>query len=78
MTKNLLDRYIKYFGDIPPFPPEHIMETLVEMKEDGTYGDVMETLYSKLDEIEEKIEQSSGEQMSLNHSFFDMDFRDKG
>ena len=77
MTKDLLERYIKYFGNTPPFPPEHIMETLVEMKEDGTYGDFMETIYPKLDEIEKKIEKISGEKMSLNHTFFDINYKDK-
>ena len=37
MTKEdkLLKEYIKYFGDKPPLPPRHIMESLVKMKEEG-------------------------------------------
>ena len=41
MDKNsdndLFKRYLKLFGNEPPFPPEHIMKTLVKMKEDGTF-----------------------------------------
>ena len=38
MTEELLKKYIYYFGDKPPFPPKHIMESLVRMKDDGTFG----------------------------------------
>ena len=37
MAEKLLKKYIHYFGDKPPFPPKHIMESLVRMKDDGTF-----------------------------------------
>ena len=37
MNKELLKKYINYFGDKPPFPPKHIMESLVRIKDDGTF-----------------------------------------
>ena len=37
MNKKLFLKYIELFGDKPPYPPKHIMETLVKMKEDGSF-----------------------------------------
>ena len=73
--KDLFKRYLKLFGDNPPFPPEHIMKTLVKMKEDGTFKDKLDLVKdNKTKKIVNTIEKLSGEKMSLNHPFFDIDF----
>ena len=74
VDKNLLNEYIKYFGDETPFPPEHIMKTLVEMKRDGIYNEKMEEFESFKDEVVGQIEDVSGEKLSLDHPLFDIDF----
>ena len=71
MTEKLLEKYIHYFGDKPPFPPKHIMESLVKMKDDGTFNEKLKAVSSFRAELREKIEQASGEKMSINHSVFD-------
>ena len=35
--EQLFQRYLELFGEEPPFPPKHIMKSLVRMKEDGTF-----------------------------------------
>ena len=73
--KDLFKRYLKLFGDNPPFPPEHIMKTLVKMKEDGTFKEKLDLVKdNKTKKIVNTIEKLSGEKMSLNHPFFDIDF----
>ena len=74
MTEELFKKYIHYFGDKPPFPPKHIMESLVRMKDDGTFDEKLKAFYSFRSELKEKIEEVSGEKMSINHPFFDEDF----
>ena len=79
MDKNsdndLFKRYLKLFGDEPPFPPEHIMKTLVKMKEDGTFEEKLNLVKgNKTKKIVNTIEKISGEKMSLKHPFFDIDF----
>jgi len=78
--KKLLEEYIRLFGDEPPFPPVHIMETLVEMKSDGTLDEKMEQMRPHMDFIRKDMKEVSGEEMSLEHPFFDADLResDKG
>ena len=49
--KNLLEEYIKYFGDKPPIPPDNIMRTLVKMKTDGTFEEKLEQFNSINDEF---------------------------
>ena len=71
MTEELLKKYIHYFGDKPPFPPKHIMESLVRMKDDGTFDKKFKAVSSLRDELKEKIEEVSGEKMSVNHPVFD-------
>ena len=71
MTEELLEKYIHYFGDKPPFPPKHIMESLVRMKDDGTFDKKLKAVSSLRGELKEKIEEVSGEKMSVNHSVFD-------
>ena len=74
IDKKLLEEYINYFGDEPPFPPEHIMKSLVEMKRDGTFEEKMEQFKSFKDEVVSQIEDITGENLSLDHPFFDIDF----
>ena len=71
MTEELFKKYIYYFGDKPPFPPKHIMESLVRMKNDGTFGAKLKAVSSIRGELKDKIEEASGEKMSINHRIFD-------
>jgi len=70
MTEELLKKYIYYFGDKPPFPPKHIMESLVRMKDVGTFDAKLKAVSSIRGELKDKIEETSGEKMSINHPFF--------
>ena len=73
--KDLFKRYLKLFGDEPPFPPEHIMKTLVKMKEDGTFEEKLNLVKGKrTKKLVTTIEKISGKKMSLKHPFFDIDF----
>ena len=74
MTEELFKKYIHYFGDKPPFPPKHIMESLVRMKDDGTFDEKLKAVSSIREELKEEIEEISGEKMSINHPFFDEKF----
>ena len=74
MTEKLFKKYIHYFGDKPPFPPKHIMESLVRMKDDGTFDEKLKAVSSFRRELKEKIEEVSGEKVSINHPFFDEKF----
>ena len=71
MNKELLKKYINYFGDKPPFPPKHIMESLVRMKDDGTFEEKLKVVSSFSNELKEKIKDTSGERMSIDHPVFD-------
>ena len=44
MTEELFKKYIHYFGDKQPFPPKHIMESLVRMKDDGTFDEKLKAV----------------------------------
>ena len=70
MTEELFKKYIHYFGDKPPFPPKHIMESLVRMKDDGTFDAKLKAVSSIRGKLKDKIEEASGEKMSINHPFF--------
>ena len=74
MTEELLKKYIYYFGDKPPLPPKHIMESLVRMKDDGTFDEKLKAVSSLRGEFREKIEEVSGEKISINHPIFDKRF----
>ena len=74
MTEELLKKYIYYFGNKPPFPPKHIMESLVRMKDDGTFDKKLKAVSSISKNFREKIEEVSGEKMSINHPFFNEKF----
>ena len=78
MEDKLLKKYIELFGDEPPLPPEHIMRSLVKMKEDGTFEQKMSVFETTVGKKAIKyIEEKSGEPMSLNHPIFDIDFDKK-
>ena len=55
MTEELFKKYIHYFGDKPPFPPKHIMESLVRMKDDKTFDAKLKAVASFRGELKEKI-----------------------
>ena len=74
MEKELLKKYIYYFGNKPPFPPKQIMESLVRMKDDGTFDEKLKAVSSFRSELKEKIEEVSGEKMSINHPIFNEKF----
>ena len=74
MTEELFKKYIHYFGDKPPFPPKHIMESLVRMKYDGTFDEKLKVVSSLRGKLREKTEEVSGEKMSTNHPIFDEKF----
>ena len=74
MKEELLQKYIHYFGDKPPFPPKPIMESLVRMKDDGTFDKKLEVVSKIWDKVRGKIEEISEEKMSVNHPFFDEKF----
>ena len=68
--KDLFKRYLKLFGDEPPFPPEHIMKTLVKMKEDGTFEKKLDLIKGdKTKKIVNTIEKISGEKCLQNIHF---------
>ena len=71
-------KYIKFFGEDTEKPPKHIMKTLVEMKEDGTFEDKIKTMEKKYSSIKDKVEKSTGIKLSKNHPLFDIDFEKNG
>ena len=76
MKKDILfQKYIELFGDKPPYPPRHIMETLVKMKTEGTFDKAI----SKAPQMHKRLEEILGEEITLhpNHPIFDIDFRDE-
>ena len=73
--EQLFQRYLELFGEEPPFPPKHIMKSLVRMKEDGTFEEKLEILSGeKGQEIKNDIETKTGHKLSINHPIFDIDF----
>ena len=74
MTEELLEKYIHYFGDKPPFPPKNIMESLVRMKDDGTFDKKLKAVSSIGNKVRSEIEEVSGEKMSINHPIFNEKF----
>ena len=74
MEKELLKRYIYYFGNKPPFPPKQIMESLVRMKDDGTFDKKLKAVSQIGDIVRSKIETISKDRMTINHRFFDEKF----
>ena len=76
MKDDLLKKYKMYFGDDAEIPPEHIMETLVEMKEKGTYDDVMGKMASIIDKMNSDIEKATGEKITPKNPIFDINFNE--
>ena len=77
MEKVLIEKYIYYFGNKPPFPPKHIMKSLVRMKDDGTFDEKLKAVSSFRGKLREKIEEVSREKISINHPIFDEKFDKK-
>jgi hypothetical protein len=71
MKEELLKKYIYYFGDKPPFPPQHIMVSLVRMKDDGTFDKKLKAISTIRNKVKKEIEEISEEKMSINHPIFD-------
>ena len=74
MEKELLKKYIYYFGNKPPFPPKHIMKSLVRMKDDGTFDKKLKAASQIGDKVRSEIETISKDHMTVNHRFFDEKF----
>ena len=74
MEKELLKKYIYYFGNKPPFPPKQIMESLVRMKDNGTFDKKLKVVSQIGDKVKSKIEKISKDRMTINHRFFDEKF----
>lgn len=70
-------KYIELFGENSPIPPRHIMETLVEMKENGSYEEKMKKISENFDAIKNKIENITNEELTDNNIIFDVDFDDE-
>ena len=67
-------KYIKFFGADAEKPPKHIMKTLVEMKENGTFKDKIKTIEKNYSSIKDKVEMGTGIKLSKDHPLFDIDF----
>ena len=50
------------------------MESLVRMKDDGTFDKKLKAVSTVSDKFRGEIEDISGEKMSVNHPFFDEKF----
>ena len=74
MEKELIKKYTYYFGNKPPFPPKHIMESLVRMKDDGTFDKKLKAASQIGNKVRNEIESISKEHMTINHRFFDEKF----
>ena len=74
MEKELFKKYIYYFGNKLPFPPKQIMESLVRMKDDGTFDIKLKAVSQIGDIVRSKIETKSKDRMTINHRFFDEKF----
>ena len=74
MEKELFEKYIYYFGNKPPFPPKQIMESLVRMKDDGTFDKKLKAVSQIGDKVRSEIETISKDRMTINHRCFDEKF----
>ena len=77
MSNQLLKKYKLLFGENAPIPPEHIMETLVEMKEDGSFNEKLKTIRENYPKIKKIYKEETGDDLKPNSSIFDIDFRNK-
>ncbi len=74
MDKELLKKYKLLFGEDAPIPPEHIMRSLVEMKEKGTFKKNMNTFGEIHQEVKDKFKEKFGRELTPNDPIFDIDF----
>ena len=77
MDSELLKKYKLLFGENAPIPPEHIMETLVEMKEDGSFSEKLKTIKENYPKIKKIYKEETGSDLKPDSPFFDIDFRNK-
>ena len=76
VINTLLNDYIKYFGSEPPFPPEHIMESLVKLKKEGRFDDVIKSIGPIVGDLRKNIEADTGAEMGLNNPIFKTNFNE--
>mgnify|MGYP004163901511 CR=1 FL=1 len=77
-NNELEKKYIKFFGADAEKPPKHIMKTLVEMKENGTFEDKIKIIEKNYSSIKQKVEKSTGIKISKDHPLLDIDFEKNG
>ena len=70
----LKKKYLKLFGSDATIPPQHIMKTLIKMKQDGTFDNKMKAVSDNYEMIKNKIETETGEKLTKDHSIFEIDF----
>lgn len=74
MSKELLKKYKLLFGENSPIPPEHIMKTLVEMKEKGTFEKNIKAIGENHQDIKKDFKEKFGRELSPDDPFFEIDF----
>ena len=67
----LISDYIKYFGKDAPMPPKPIMESLVKMKDEGNFDEVMEKILPEVENIKQRINDEIGTDLKEDSSLFD-------
>tara|TARA_Y100001970_G_C14146307_1_gene810019 strand:+ start:101 stop:358 length:258 start_codon:yes stop_codon:yes gene_type:complete len=72
----LLVDYIKYFGKEAPRPPRSIMQSLVKMKDEGNFDEVMEKILPEIDNIKKRINDEIGIELKQNSPSFDKEISD--
>jgi hypothetical protein len=75
VDEKLLKKYKLLFGENAPIPPDHIMQTLVEMKEDGSFQEKIEKINEHYPEIKKKYKDETGRDLTPDDPLFDIDFR---
>ena len=75
VDEEILKKYKLLFGENAPIPPDHIMETLVEMKEDGSFKEKLEKIREHYPDIKKKYKDETGRDLTPDDPFFDIDFR---
>jgi len=74
MDDELLKRYKELFGEEAPIPPQHIMKTLVEMKEKGTFDEKMDKYEKVHQDVKNKFKERLGRELGPDDPIFDIDF----
>tara|TARA_E500000178_G_C16828486_1_gene664905 strand:+ start:100 stop:342 length:243 start_codon:yes stop_codon:yes gene_type:complete len=75
VDEKLLKKHKLLFGESAPIPPDHIMETLVEMKEDGSFKEKIEKIREHYPDIKKKYKDETGRDLTPDDPLFDIDFR---